>query len=132
MIRRPPRSTRTDTLFPYTTLVRSGLVERIADRHPIEARPVRRLGEEAAGEVVVARGDRHAELLGGAPVELGRPSGPGALPAREAAELDLEEAVAGQPVSVVGDGGSLEPERGGDGLSAHPRSEEHTAEPQSL
>src|SRR3546814_7113745 len=26
MIRRPPRSTRTDTLFPYTTLVRSALV----------------------------------------------------------------------------------------------------------
>src|SRR3546814_5833109 len=29
MIRRPPRSTRTDTLFPYTTLFRSRL-ERIA------------------------------------------------------------------------------------------------------
>src|SRR3546814_14223578 len=29
MIRRPPRSTRTDTLFPYTTLFRSA-VERIA------------------------------------------------------------------------------------------------------
>src|SRR3546814_8415580 len=31
MIRRPPRSTRTDTLFPYTTLFRSrlgGLVEK--------------------------------------------------------------------------------------------------------
>src|SRR3546814_14036006 len=28
MIRRPPRSTLTDTLFPYTTLVRSG------DRRP--------------------------------------------------------------------------------------------------
>src|SRR3546814_16340846 len=28
MIRRPPRSTRTDTLFPYTTLFRSPLVER--------------------------------------------------------------------------------------------------------
>src|SRR3546814_806352 len=27
MIRRPPRSTRTDTLFPYTTLVRSGQVQ---------------------------------------------------------------------------------------------------------
>src|SRR3546814_19530336 len=27
MIRRPPRSTRTDTLFPYTTLFRSGLIE---------------------------------------------------------------------------------------------------------
>src|SRR3546814_958551 len=30
MIRRPPRSTRTDTLFPYTTLFRS--VERTGDR----------------------------------------------------------------------------------------------------
>src|SRR3546814_14691209 len=27
MIRRPPRSTRTDTLFPYTTLFRSVLAE---------------------------------------------------------------------------------------------------------
>src|SRR3546814_10924659 len=27
MIRRPPRSTRTDTLFPYTTLFRSGADE---------------------------------------------------------------------------------------------------------
>src|SRR3546814_12204322 len=26
MIRRPPRSTRTDTLFPYTTLVRSATI----------------------------------------------------------------------------------------------------------
>src|SRR3546814_9235900 len=37
MIRRPPRSTRTDTLFPYTTLVRStraafdNLVQRAID-----------------------------------------------------------------------------------------------------
>src|SRR3546814_8633038 len=29
MIRRPPRSTRTDTLFPYTTLFRSHLAERL-------------------------------------------------------------------------------------------------------
>src|SRR3546814_16310660 len=28
MIRRPPRSTRTDTLFPYTTLFRSTLEQR--------------------------------------------------------------------------------------------------------
>src|SRR3546814_20472709 len=28
MIRRPPRSTRTDTLFPYTTLFRSRLIFR--------------------------------------------------------------------------------------------------------
>src|SRR3546814_9234065 len=32
MIRRPPRSTRTDTLFPYTTLCRSSQLE-IAARH---------------------------------------------------------------------------------------------------
>src|SRR3546814_1644777 len=32
MIRRPPRSTRTDTLFPYTTLVRSHAHPAAADR----------------------------------------------------------------------------------------------------
>src|SRR3546814_5492211 len=31
MIRRPPRSTRTDTLFPYTTLFRSGRVAHAFD-----------------------------------------------------------------------------------------------------
>src|SRR3546814_12519949 len=30
MIRRPPRSTRTDTLFPYTTLFRSNYTARVA------------------------------------------------------------------------------------------------------
>src|SRR3546814_1916784 len=29
MIRRPPRSTRTDTLFPYTTLCRSSAARRV-------------------------------------------------------------------------------------------------------
>src|SRR3546814_17700856 len=32
MIRRPPRSTRTDTLFPYTTLFRSHLFAGVAVR----------------------------------------------------------------------------------------------------
>src|SRR3546814_6198750 len=32
MIRRPPRSTRTDTLFPYTTLFRSVLILFLGDR----------------------------------------------------------------------------------------------------
>src|SRR3546814_19246162 len=36
MIRRPPRSTRTDTLFPYTTLFRA------VHATPASARPVRR------------------------------------------------------------------------------------------
>src|SRR3546814_15860728 len=34
MIRRPPRSTRTDTLFPYTTLFRSRDGRRRAPRAP--------------------------------------------------------------------------------------------------
>src|SRR3546814_6363425 len=34
MIRRPPRSTRTDTLFPYTTLFRSLLIAAIEDNDP--------------------------------------------------------------------------------------------------
>src|SRR3546814_9146607 len=33
MIRRPPRSTRTDTLFPYTTLFRSGSAASAFRRH---------------------------------------------------------------------------------------------------
>src|SRR3546814_12136963 len=31
MIRRPPRSTRTDTLFPYTTLFRSSHIEGLSN-----------------------------------------------------------------------------------------------------
>src|SRR3546814_3731176 len=38
MIRRPPRSTRTDTLFPYTTLFRSAAA---TDRRRTGARPAR-------------------------------------------------------------------------------------------
>src|SRR3546814_6473967 len=34
MIRRPPRSTRTDTLFPYTTLFRSVMGGNAAEAHP--------------------------------------------------------------------------------------------------
>src|SRR3546814_8515487 len=36
MIRRPPRSTRTDTLFPYTTLFRSARVDEV-QHHDIAA-----------------------------------------------------------------------------------------------
>src|SRR3546814_12131272 len=40
MIRQPPRSTRTDTLFPYTTLFRSvlrGPLRKADPRHPASA-----------------------------------------------------------------------------------------------
>src|SRR3546814_13923545 len=36
MIRRPPRSTRTDTLFPYTTLFRSPLVAAVAAKVAVD------------------------------------------------------------------------------------------------
>src|SRR3546814_16471149 len=42
IIRRPPRSTRTDTLFPYTTLFRSALVCPRARRAGQDRRAVRR------------------------------------------------------------------------------------------
>src|SRR3546814_8206376 len=59
MIRRPPRSTRTDTLFPYTTLFRSvpprqalalrpGLAVRIGRRAVVEHAPVSRPGKGPA------------------------------------------------------------------------------------
>src|SRR3546814_15495528 len=41
MIRRPPRSTRTDTLFPYTTLFRSA--RRRGGRQDSDQRPRRRI-----------------------------------------------------------------------------------------
>src|SRR3546814_13839981 len=47
MIRRPPRSTRTDTLFPYTTLFRSVAVQAVA-RSLARAR---RAGAVAAGDL---------------------------------------------------------------------------------
>src|SRR3546814_12712043 len=36
MIRRPPRSTRTDTLFPYTTLFRSRALAQLQSGQPNE------------------------------------------------------------------------------------------------
>src|SRR3546814_20535758 len=39
MIRRPPRSTRTDTLFPYTTLFRSERVAQAKDSLPAGVQP---------------------------------------------------------------------------------------------
>src|SRR3546814_1079413 len=77
MIRRPPRSTRTDTLFPYTTLFRSrlGLARRSGQRHQPEIqrprwpdlhrparrrRPTRRLGRLQAQ---LSRSEEHTSEL---------------------------------------------------------------------
>src|SRR3546814_17979887 len=64
MIRRPPRSTRTDTLFPYTTLFRSP--PRRRRRHP--AQVARRTAASARG----VRHHRGADRDRGAG---GRPAG---------------------------------------------------------
>src|SRR3546814_2535083 len=83
MIRRPPRSTRTDTLFPYTTLFRSWLhplignaPERIRAANIFQLRPLRKAGFLAAyhGEHGPAqRKLTHARALIG--VEHGEESG---------------------------------------------------------
>src|SRR3546814_13759146 len=53
MIRRPPRSTRTDTLFPYTTLFRSA----DAEQYVIRAVAVEQIRHQVAGN---RRGDGEA------------------------------------------------------------------------
>src|SRR3546814_589482 len=60
MIRRPPRSTRTDTLFPYTTLFRSEFLRLIwfsTPRHPLPR------------SVALARGDNAVLRETGAQLE---------------------------------------------------------------
>src|SRR3546814_15259021 len=80
MIRRPPRSTRTDTLFPYTTLVRS--VREYLLNHPeVILESVQRLqaqqqqAEEerrraAAGAVRPVNGEDHIMGSSDAPVKV--------------------------------------------------------------
>src|SRR3546814_20484781 len=59
MILRPPRSTRTDTLFPYTTLFRSqlGTADGLADRRPAGVLPAwpRRAAVAGGGHAIAGR-----------------------------------------------------------------------------
>src|SRR3546814_9732071 len=71
MIRRPPRPTRTDTLFPYTTLFRSdgddglgGAVQGLGDAQQLGVAPVVAQPACVADEPVGARGEYVAELFG--------------------------------------------------------------------
>src|SRR3546814_12656031 len=66
MIRRPPRSTRTDTLFPYTTLFRSRdttaeMVTR-SETDPLSS-VLNRRGFEHHGELALLRGSEAAVLV---------------------------------------------------------------------
>src|SRR3546814_20711891 len=95
MIRRPPRSTRTDTLFPYTTLFRSHQGRRHAlDRQvagvvqaPSEAAQgllVEHRYRRAAGVVVDHQPDRvRADVEDADPLAPDRLAGTPALPMRQ-------------------------------------------------
>src|SRR3546814_11052657 len=94
MIRRPPRSTRTDTLFPYTTLFRSFPVgEVIKGGRLIIVRQPHRVGAQVADQ-------RHILFMVG-PVQ--RPAlGIAVLMARYAMEL---ERLAVEEKALFGGGG---------------------------
>src|SRR3546814_6278624 len=115
MIRRPPRATRTDTLFPYTTLFRSR--SESSSRRVHQARkPGRRVrADEQLFEHADAAMDRAAigQLRGHPRLDVhGERMAPAALGLRQAVVGDSE---AGTMVEAVA-----------------PRSEEHTSELQSL
>src|SRR3546814_4805182 len=76
MIRRPPRSTRTDTRFPYTTLFRSGAVGRDAAR--IADAPARidlkfarafQIAAKLVGRRRRRPGQRHDRTIGGETID---------------------------------------------------------------
>src|SRR3546814_1659024 len=63
MIRRPPRATRTDTLFPYTTLFRSSL-DRAAEKFGVgEPDPLDLLPIGLGGGVPAAANDRRLQPI---------------------------------------------------------------------
>src|SRR5881396_3073981 len=59
MIRRPPRSTRYETLFPYTTLFRSRSGDPVPQR---DAREVLRTGPDPGGRRIIRSEEHTSEL----------------------------------------------------------------------
>src|SRR3546814_13955218 len=78
MIRRPPRSTRTDTLFPYTTLFRSDLQdgELVGWKHALiavdESVPPDPAFEAAVTDALTGEREAMAEVVGRTDVALHR------------------------------------------------------------
>src|SRR3546814_8648875 len=104
MIRRPPRSTRTDTLFPYTTLFRSASVVAVhgdrADRR-IELAEIDRVGGGGAvGDV-----DDPALARRGADRDGVRLIGDRALPQRHRARRGGGGALAERGAEITRSGG---------------------------
>src|SRR3546814_4730569 len=100
MRRRPPRSTRTDTLFPYTTLFRSVLGQeqvrhrladdgRASDHHGVEAREVGP-GAPQQKQAAERRARHHAAGAGGQAADIDR---------MEAVDVQIGRAHVGTPVT---------------------------------
>src|SRR3546814_3775802 len=64
MIRRPPRSTRTDTLFPYTTLFRSVVAAAADANSNWTTRPRQKGGWSSAPSATGASGDVRLDRAG--------------------------------------------------------------------
>src|SRR3546814_4153455 len=75
MIRRPPRSTRTDTLFPYTTLFRSVFVQRRGQCATPQSSAAVNIGAASKASGVSQRMIRHYEKIGLIPAPQRRDSG---------------------------------------------------------
>src|SRR3546814_3250751 len=137
MIRRPPRSTRTDTLFPYTTLFRSDLPpDRVAAEcglgQPVKAEADRKHRQRQDDErrhhrpIGAQRADEDDRRAKGQ-------EGPGREPLDMARDLDRVAAAAEEEAER----GAVEREQQRDQYPGHAevdrhRSEEHTSELQSL
>src|SRR3546814_2401349 len=69
MIRRPPRSTRTDTLFPYTTLFRSQHAPTVLDKlqadgcRQVALSSARRAEQDEIGALFQPRSEEHTSEL---------------------------------------------------------------------
>src|SRR3546814_16067845 len=93
MIRRPPRATRTDTLFPYTTLFRS----RLARRHGRTPAPAGAVAPKDAQRVA----DATNATAGGATVSANTGTNPDVPPASRRVEEDPRFHTFGTPLRAV-------------------------------
>src|SRR3546814_15106269 len=69
MIRRPPRSTRTDTLFPYTTLFRSSVVTDHIETFT-ETGIKLKSGKQLDADIIITATGLNIQLFGGVDVTL--------------------------------------------------------------
>src|SRR3546814_2114119 len=120
MLRRPPRATRTDTLFPYTALFRSdrkgeGQLHGVHVRRQVAGTDQGRVGRQYRGQ---GDEDRDVERRAAARRRAGPAGGAG-----------LRQAPAGQ---TAGRAGQADGRARGPGEDERQRSEEDTSELQSL